>query len=74
MSGKNRELEFEGKKYNASDLTDIAINLMKNLTQVNAATQEKNNMSAVLIKAKKAYIAELKSEMLSAKAGFDFSD
>ena len=32
------------------------------------------NLSAVLLKAKKAYIADLKSEMLSRKAGFDFSE
>ena len=34
----------------------------------------KKNMIAVLTKAKKAYIGELKVEMLSAKSGFDFSE
>ena len=31
-------------------------------------------MIAVLTKAKKAYIGDLKTEMLSAKSGFDFSE
>ena len=35
--------------------------------------QEANNMMAILTKAKRAYIADLKTEMLSAKAGFDFT-
>jgi hypothetical protein len=31
-------------------------------------------MQAILTKAKRAYIDDLKSEMLAAKSGFDFSD
>jgi hypothetical protein len=74
MSNNNSAIEFDGKKYNVSDFTDFANNLLKNITHVNTATQEKNNMISILTKAKRAYIAELKSEMLSAKAGFDFSE
>ena len=74
MRNNNSAIEFDGKKYNDSDFTDVAKELLKNITRVNAATQEKNNIVAILTKAKKAYIAELKSEMLSAKSGFNFSD
>ena len=49
-------------------------NILENLEIVRIATRERNNMTAILTKAKQAYIAELKSEMLSAKSGFDFSD
>ena len=31
-------------------------------------------MIAILTKAKKAYMGDLKGEMISAKAGFDFSE
>jgi len=44
------------------------------LRGLDVSINEKNNLSAVLLKAKKAYIADLKSEMLSQKAGFDFSE
>lgn len=74
MRDNNKEFEFDGKKYNFSDLTDVAKSLVSNLAHLKVATQEKNNMVALLTKAKKAYIADLKSEMLSAKSGFDFSD
>ena len=74
MGGKNSRVKFDGRNYKTSDLTDAAKKVWSNLNQVNAAYAEKVNMHAVLTKAKKAYIADLKSEMLSVKSGFDFSE
>jgi hypothetical protein len=74
MGGKNSNFEFDGRKYKTSDLTDVAKKVLTNLNRLNAVYAEKVNMHAVLTKAKKAYIADLKSEMLSAKSGFDFSE
>ena len=74
MSGKNKEFQFEGNKYDISDLSDSAKKIINNLSLLNDSTNEKNNMIAILTKAKKAYIADLKNEILSNKSGFDFSD
>ena len=54
-------------------LTD-AVGNFEQLHGLDTAINEKKNLSAVLVKAKKAYISDLKSEMLSQKAGFDFSE
>ena len=74
MVGNDDEIDFEGKKYKSSNLTDAAKNIIRNLSYVNAVSSEKASMIAILTKAKKAYIADLKSEMLKAKSGFDFSE
>lgn len=58
--------------YDVNDLdneTKSKISMVKFLSKQIA---EKENMLAVLVKAKGAYIAELKLEVLSAKSGFDF--
>ncbi len=74
MIGKNEKIEFDGRKYKTSDLNDVAINILENLRYLNVVSSEKANMIAILTKAKKAYIADLKGEMLEAKSGFDFSE
>ena len=74
MSAKNNKIEFDGRQYKTSDLSAAAKNLLNNIKKVNAVSLEKAKMRVVLTKAKDAYIAELKSEMLSVKSGFDFSE
>ena len=74
MSGKNKEFQFDGNKYDTSDLSESAKKIIHKLSLLNASTNEKNNMIANLTKAKKAYIADLKNEILSNKSGLDFSD
>lgn len=69
----SQALELAGKKYKTSDLSDSVKSLIRSLEQLNAASDEKVNMLALLHKAKAAYISELKSEMLTARSGFDFS-
>ena len=66
------KIKLDDKEYDVAELSDRARKLTVELQTVNARIQETNNMIAILNKAKRAYIAELKSEMLSAKAGFDF--
>ena len=51
------------------DLNDVAKNILENLRYLNVVSSEKANMIAILTKAKKAYIADLKGEMLEAKSG-----
>lgn len=74
MVSKNDKIEINGRKYKTSDLNDVAKNLLENLARLGAVSSEKSNMIAILTKAKKAYMADLKGEMLRAKSGFDFSE
>ena len=66
------KIKLDDKEYDVAELSERARKLTLELQSVTARIQETNNMIAILNKAKRAYIAELKSEMLSAKAGFDF--
>ena len=66
------KIKLDDKEYDVAELSERARKLTLELQSVTARIQETNNMIAMLNKAKRAYIAELKSEMLSAKAGFDF--
>ena len=66
------KIKLDDKEYDVAELSEKARKLTLELQSVTGRIQETNNMIAILNKAKRAYIAELKSEMLSAKAGFDF--
>ena len=66
------KIKLDDKEYDVAELSERARKLTLELQSVTGRIQEMNNMIAILNKAKRAYIAELKSEMLSAKAGFDF--
>ena len=68
------KVSVDGEVYKTSVLTDKALKLLANIDLMKKKQNEKKNMIAVLTKAKKAYIGELKVEMLSAKSGFDFSE
>lgn len=73
MSDRASKIKIDDKLYKISDLTETAIKLVENLDRIKAVEDEKRNMIAILNKAKLAYMLELKSEMLSAKSGFEFS-
>ena len=66
------KIKLDDKEYDIANLSDRARELTDALQNVSARIQESKNMVAILTKAKRAYIEGLKSEMLSAKAGFDF--
>ena len=68
------KIQLDDKEYDVVKLSDRAKKLTHDLQDVSARIQVSQNMVAVLTKAKRAYIEELKSEMLSAKAGFDFEN
>ena len=69
-----QKISIDDREYDIDNLSDTAQKFFEQLRNLDSVLNEKNNLSAVLIKAKKAYIAELKSEMISQKAGFDFSE
>ena len=68
------KFKLDDKEYDVEVLSAKAQQLTADLQNITARIQETNNMIAILTKAKHAYIADLKSEMLSAKAGFDFGN
>lgn len=68
------KFKLDDKEYDVEVLSAKAQQLTADLQNVTARIQETNNIIAILTKAKRAYIADLKSEMLSAKAGFDFGN
>ena len=68
------KFKLDDKEYDVEVLSAKAQQLTADLQNITARIQETNNMIAILTKAKRAYIADLKSEMLSAKAGFDFGN
>ena len=68
------KLKLDDKEYEVEVLSAKAQQLTADLQNITVRIQETNNMIAILTKAKRAYIADLKSEMLSAKAGFDFGN
>jgi len=68
------KFKLDDKEYDVEVLSAKAQQLTADLQNITARIQETNNMIAILTKAKRAYIADLKSEMLSTKAGFDFGN
>ena len=69
-----KKINIDNHEYDVDNMSETAKKVLEQLQGLDIAINEKNNMSALLVKAKKAYIADLKSEMLSQKAGFDFSE
>ena len=67
-------IQIEGETYKISELSEFAISCVRNIKNIDEQTREKRNLIALLKKAKQGYVHELKQEMLSAKAGFDFSE
>lgn len=63
------KIQIEGVEYETTNLSEPAKQILSQVQKITARIQETQNMSAILTKAKRAYIAELKTEMLSAKAG-----
>ena len=55
-------------------LTESGKDIIRSLRLIEAQLNEKQNIIAVFTKAKKGYISELKAEILSKKAGLDFSE
>lgn len=66
-------LRLDGVDYDLSHASDQAKDLIKRLKQLDQLYEEKTNMVALLTKAKNAYIADLKTEIIRNKTGVDLS-
>ena len=65
--------QLDGQKYSIETMSPTISKITTDLQAIENRIQENQNLIAVLTKAKRAYISELKTEMISAKAGLDFS-
>lgn len=66
------KISIDNEEYDIENLNADAKLLIDKINMVSNLLAEAKNMQALLTKAKHAYIAELKTEMISAKAGIDF--
>ena len=60
---------LDGQEYSVEILSDAGNRIYSALQEIEMEIKEKKNLMAIFNKAKNAYIAEIKSEILSQKAG-----
>ena len=65
------KIKLNDVEYESDNLSENSKNLLAELQKLEKSIQEKINIVAIFTKAKRAYIAELKQEMISSKAGLD---
>ena len=66
-------LRLDGEDYDLSKASDEAKALVARLQHLDRLFEEKSNLMALLTKAKNAYIADLKTEIIKNKTGVDLS-
>ena len=69
-----KKINIDNVEYEIDKISDNAKKLFSELVSIDETIIEKRNLSAIFTKAKIAYIAEIKSEIISKKGGFDFSE
>ena len=74
----NQRFRIDGVEYTTDELSKEGRDLVARLTFVRLTLQELNNQQALLTKAKNAYIADMKAEIIQGRTGLDlgalFSD
>ena len=73
MADASQILRLDGEDFDLSKASEEAKALVARLQHLDRLFEEKNNMMALLTKAKNAYIADLKTEIIKNKTGVDFS-
>ena len=68
------KIKIDDKEYTTSELNEYSQKIIRELHLIEAKLTENKNMRALLTKAKRAYISDLKKEMLAAKAGINFNE
>jgi hypothetical protein len=68
-----KTLQIDGRDYDLSDLSADGREALAAYLHVNARLKEAENFHAVLNKARHAYIADIKNEMIQGKTGIDLS-
>lgn len=73
MADAPQILRLDGEDYDLSKASDEANAIVARLQHLDRLFEEKSNMMALLTKAKNAYIADLKTEIIKNKTGVDLS-
>lgn len=66
-----QKIKLNDIEYDIEKVTDTAKKTIFELQKIEERLIEQNNLVAILTKAKRAYIADLKQEMISSKAGLN---
>jgi predicted ester cyclase len=69
----SQRFRIDGVEYDIETLTQEGRDLVARLTFARLQQQEMSNQMAVLTKAKNAYIADLKTEIIQGRTGVDLS-
>lgn len=64
-------LKLDDKEYKVNDLSERSKKIVSELNTIEKQLREKNDILSIFNKAKKAYMSDLKSEILSQKGGFE---
>lgn len=73
MSSTENKLRLDGQTYDLDKASEECRTLAIKLQQLEQVLAEKNNMIALLHRARNAYIADLKAEIIKNKTGVDLS-
>lgn len=73
MADQPQILRLDGEDYDLSKASDEAKAIVARLQHLDRLFEEKSNLMALLTKAKNAYIADLKTEIIKEKTGVDLS-
>ena len=71
--GMNQRFRIDGMEYEVAKLPKECQTLVERLTFAQLRLQELMNQQALLTKAKNAYIADLKTEIIQGRAGIDLA-
>lgn len=66
-----QKIKLNDIEYDIEKVTDTAKKTIFELQKIEERLIEQKNLVAILTKAKRAYIADLKQEMISSKAGLN---
>lgn len=73
MADQPQILRLDGEDFDLSKVSDEAKAIVARLQYLDRLFEEKSNLMALLTKAKNAYIADLKTEIIKNKTGVDLS-
>lgn len=73
MADAPQILRLDGEDFDLSKASDEAKAIVARLQHLDRLCEEKSNLMALLTKAKNAYIADLKTEIIKNKTGVDLS-
>ena len=69
----SQKINIDGVEYDFESLNPEAKAILEKLQHTETQIQDKQNLSALLTRAKNSYIQELKREMIEGKSGVDIA-